>query len=435
MPQAIASSTPSVVSDPADEVPQIEKVVTEPQLPAADIGFTPWLQVLGGFFLMFNSWGILVSYGSFQAYYTSGGGITDEHNPSNIAWIGSVEALLTLLGAALAGKWFDAGYFRFLAIIGTFFTVFGLMMTSLATKYYQVMLAQGVVTGAGMALFCVTSVALPSTWFVAHRGLAVGIVSTGASVAGIIYPIMFHQLLPQVGFPWTVRIMGFLVLGTLMISIAVLRQRLPPKKRAGLLDWESFKQVEFALYTAGIFVSFLGFFNLLSYVQPWITAEDLDTKGLPAFYVLPIINAASIIGRTVPNYISDHIGPLNVQVPGSLIAGILVLCWLPVHSIGGLLTIGILYGIFSGTLISILPPAIASMTSDMTRFGARTGVIFAALAFGSLIGTPVTGALVQSQHGSYDGARIWSGVCLVAGSVLIFFSRMIKAHWALMVKV
>src|SRR6201996_9098122 len=233
MPQAIASSTPSVVSDPADEVPQIEKVATEPQLPVADIGFTPWLQVLGGFFLMFNSWGILVSYGSFQTYYTSGGGITDEHKPSNIAWIGSVEALLTLLGAALAGKWFDAGYFRILMVIGTFITVFGLMMTSLATKYYQVMLAQGIVTGAGMALFCVTSVALPSTWFVAHRGLAVGIVSTGASVAGIIYPIMFHQLIPQVGFPWTVRIMGFLVLGTLMISISVLRQRLPPKKRVG----------------------------------------------------------------------------------------------------------------------------------------------------------------------------------------------------------
>src|ERR1700761_1882680 len=233
MSQIVATSAESVTTDHTEDVPPTEKAITEPQLPATDVGFTPWLQVLGGFFLMFNSWGILVSYGSFQTYYTSGGGITDEHKPSNIAWIGSVEALLTLLGAALAGKWFDAGYFRLLAIIGTFFTVFGLMMTSLATKYYQVMLAQGVVTGAGMALFCVTSVALPSTWFVTHRGLAVGIVSTGASVAGIIYPIMFHQLIPQVGFPWTVRIMGFLVLGTLMISISVLRQRLPPKKRVG----------------------------------------------------------------------------------------------------------------------------------------------------------------------------------------------------------
>jgi hypothetical protein len=195
---------------------------------------------------MLNSWGIRVSYGVFRSYYTSGGGITDEWKPSNVAWIGSVEALLTLFGAAIAGKWLDAGYFRVLAIAGTFFTVFGLMMTSPATRYYQVMLAQGVVTGIGKAMFCVASVALPSTWFVAHRGLAVGIVSTGASVAGIIYPIMFHQLVPRVGFLWTVRIMGFLVLGTLMISIAVLRQCLPPKKRAGLVDWKAFKQAEFS---------------------------------------------------------------------------------------------------------------------------------------------------------------------------------------------
>jgi MFS family permease len=431
------STAPSSImaDDHSSKVLKTENGVEGLELPATDVGLTPWLQVLGGFFLMFNSWGILVSYGVFQTYYTSGGGITDEHKPSNIAWIGSIEALLCLFGAALAGKWVDAGYFRVLAIIGTFLTVLGLMMTSLATKYYQFMLAQGVLTGAGMAMFCVTSVALPSTWFVAHRGLAVGIVSTGASVAGIIYPIMFHQLIPQVGFPWTVRIMGFLVLGTLMISIAVLRQRLPPRKRTGLFDWDALKQLEFSLYTVGIFVSFLGFFNLLSFVGPWIAAEKLNTLGLPAFYVLPIINAASIIGRTVPNYIADSIGPLNVQVPGALIAGILVLCWLPVHTMGGLLTIGILYGIFSGALVSIPPTAIASMTADMTRFGARTGIVFAVMALGALIGTPVTGALVESQHGSYDGARIWSGTCLIAGSVLVFFSRMVKARWALMVKV
>jgi MFS family permease len=99
------------------------------------------------------------------------------------------------------------------------------------------------------------------------------------------------------------------------------------------------------------------------------------------------------------------------------------------------LTIGILYGAFSGSLVSIMPTAIATMTADMTRFGARTGIVFAAIAVGSLIGTPVTGALVESQHGGYDGARIWSGVCLIAGSLLIFISRMVKARWALIIKV
>jgi hypothetical protein len=88
-----------------------------------------------------------------------------------------------------------------------------------------------------------------------------------------------------------------------------------------------------------------------------------------------------------------------------------------------------------GALVSIPPTAVASMTADMTRFGSRLAIIFVAMAFGSLIGTPVTGTLVQSHNGSYDDARIWSGMCLIAGASLMFFSRMIKAHWGLMVRV
>jgi hypothetical protein len=75
------------------------------------------------------------------------------------------------------------------------------------------------------------------------------------------------------------------------------------------------------------------------------------------------------------------------------------------------------------------------MTADMTRFGSRTGLVFAVMAFGALVGTPVTGALMESQNGSYDGARTWSGVCSIAGSGLLLCSRMVRARWSLMVKV
>ena len=50
----------------------------------------------------------------------------------------------------------------------------------------------------------------------------------------------------------------------------------------------------------------------------------MDTHGLSPFYVLSILNAASIFGRGLPNYFSDIIGPLNVQFPAIVVSSILV---------------------------------------------------------------------------------------------------------------
>ena len=47
-------------------LPPLEKVPTISILPPPDVGFRPWLQVTGGFFLMFNTWGIVVAFGTFQ---------------------------------------------------------------------------------------------------------------------------------------------------------------------------------------------------------------------------------------------------------------------------------------------------------------------------------------------------------------------------------
>jgi MFS family permease len=408
----------------------LEKTPTLPILPPTDVGLVAWLQVLGGFFLMFNSWGIVVSYGTFQTYYTTGG-ITDQSNPSTIAWIGSIQVFLLLFGGAIGGKYFDAGYFRYMLWTGSFLVVFGLMMTSISTKYYQFMLAQGVCVGLGISMFLVPSVGLPGTWFHKRRGLAVGIVTTGSSTAGVIYPIMLHKLIAEIGFPWATRVLGFVALGTLTIPLAVMRQRLPPRKRGAIVEYQALRSPEFALYVIGIFITFLGFFTFYNFVEAWTIASHLDTKGLSVFYILPIVNAASALGRVIPNYISDYIGRLNVQVPAVIVAGILVLLWLPVNEIGALMTIAILYGFFSGALVGLPPATVASMTPDLTTLGGRLGVVFVAMSISSLIGSPVTGAIIQASNGSYDAARIWGGVTMVVGGLVLLLSRMVKAKWVI----
>ncbi|KAH8645392.1 MFS general substrate transporter [Xylariales sp. PMI_506] len=415
-------------------MPIIEKTLTNVVLPPTDVGLVPWLQVLGGFLLMFNSWGIVVSYGTFQSYYMDGG-LEDQSSESAIAWIGSLQAFLLLFGGALTGKLFDAGYFRHMIIIGTVIVTFGLMMVSLASRYYQFMLAQAITVGGGMGLLTVASMGIPVSWFSARRGIAVGIVSSGVSIGGIVYPIMLRDLIPRVGFPWAVRIIGFVALATLSVSIAVMRARVPPRvSSAPIIELRAMLEPAYAVFFFGFFFGFLGFFTFYNYVEAWAVAEHVDTKGLQLIYILPIVNAASVFGRILPGYLSDAIGPLNVQAPSMALAGVLMLCWLPTHTIGPLMTIAILYGFFSGTMIALGPVATASLTPDMSRFGSRLGMSLIAISLGSLIGNPVSGAIVQAQGGSYDGARIWSGVIMIAGGACVAIARVLKTGPKLMVK-
>lgn len=82
--------------------------------------------------------GILTTFGAFQEYYQTV--LMPEKSPSAISWVGSIEATLIPMVGMVSGPLVDSGYLRPLMVAGSFLTVFGLMMTSLATEYYQVSL-------------------------------------------------------------------------------------------------------------------------------------------------------------------------------------------------------------------------------------------------------------------------------------------------------
>lgn len=140
-------------------------------------------------------------------------------------------------------------------------------MTSLVKEYYQAVLAQGICIGLGIGCTLVPSVGIPGTWFVKHRGLAVGLVTCGSAVAGIVNPIMLERLFAKVGFPWAVRTMGFISLATLSVSITLMRQRLPPRKGGAIFEIKALREPEFVLYDAGMLATLLGFYVFFNFVQ------------------------------------------------------------------------------------------------------------------------------------------------------------------------
>lgn len=93
--------------------------------PPPNGGTKAWLQVLGAFFLNFNTWGLLNTFGTFQSEYSTG--LLRESSQSSIAWIGSLQAFLMLVIGVLCGRALDAGYFYVDITLGVFFEVFGMM--------------------------------------------------------------------------------------------------------------------------------------------------------------------------------------------------------------------------------------------------------------------------------------------------------------------
>jgi MFS family permease len=403
-------------------------------LPPVDQGLMAWLQVLAGALLMFNCWGIVLSFGTFEEYYTSGG-ISDQSSRSNIAWIGSIQAFMLMTVGSLFGKFIDAGHFRVFVAVGTFLIVFGMMMTSLATKYYQFILAQGLCVGAGMACFLIPSVAIPATWFHKRRGLALGIITTGSTVGGVIYPIVLFKTVPQVGLPWATRIFGFIALATLLIPNFVLRQRILPKKRKALIEYRALKEPVFALLFASLFTTFLGLLVFYHFIVLWAQESGINMHGLPTFYLLPILNAASCVGRLFPSHLTDYVGVLNVQIPGMFFSAIMVLLWIPAKSVASVLVVVVLYGFFSGVVAALPPVAVASLTEDFSTLGGRLGIVFGGMGISSLIGSPVSGAIVQLWGGNYNGARIYAGIVLLAGCAMLTVGRFIHTKGKLIVKV
>jgi hypothetical protein len=125
--------------------------------------------------------GIANTFGAYQTFYE--GDLLKNQTPSQISWIGSIQAfLLALVGGLGTGKIFDAGYVRALVLVGSILVVFGMMMTSICKEYWQVILAQGIVVGVGMGCMFLPSVGVMPQYFKHKRAFATGIAASGSSL-------------------------------------------------------------------------------------------------------------------------------------------------------------------------------------------------------------------------------------------------------------
>ncbi|KAJ6013847.1 hypothetical protein N7540_008438 [Penicillium herquei] len=417
------SSIPDPVVDSDNSTTENQTPEKSPVPPPPNGGLNAWLQVAAAFFLFFNSWGLVNTFGVFQTYYEET--LLSAYSASSISWIGTVQGFLLLLAGVIVGPAFDKGHLKSLLTIGLFLVVFGLMMTSLSKEYYQVFLAHGVVVGIGCAFLFLPSIAVVATYFSSRRALATGITAAGGSIGSVIYPIVFHKLIGPVGFGWTTRIIAFIALAGTTFSLAIMRQRLPPPQKArSLIDLSAFKELPFVLLCFALFFSFTGLYFPFFYL-PSFFSDYLHANSNISFYIISVLNAASVVGRITPGLIADRIGSLNTVMPVNLIATIMAFAWMGIHNEAGAIVFACIYGFASGAIVSLPTTILLRLSPNLAIVGTRMGMAFTCAGLGLLIGNPIAGALLNLEKAMFWKAQLFCAIMVVTGLAFFIWLRLL----------
>ncbi|CCM00176.1 uncharacterized protein FIBRA_02204 [Fibroporia radiculosa] len=404
-----------------------------PSVPQAPVfqegGWRGWTTVAGAWLVQFCGFGYSTSFGVYQAYYTQTY-ITNETS-STISWIGSVNAFLVIGFGLVSGRLFDKGYFYYLMIGGSILYSFCIFMLSLTkpNQFYQVFLTQGIGMGLAAGTLYIPSVAVVSHYFQKKRALAMTIVASGSSFGAVIHPIMLNNLLSSsIGFGTSVRASAGLISGCLLIACCMMHPRLPPPRQhiSYVQAAKKFsKDSAYVCTTMGLAIFSIGYYFPLFYLQ-----LDASLHGLSntfSFYSIVIMNGCSFVGRLTPGFFAHRLGIANMICVATFCCSVLVFGMIGLKSVASVVVLGIIYGFFAGVYIALMGPLMVVLTDNVAELGVRMGIAFAFSGVGSLIGTPISGALLTNNYIWWRPA-VFSGAVAMVGAVFFAAMRVILFH-------
>ncbi|PYH45998.1 MCT family MFS transporter [Aspergillus saccharolyticus JOP 1030-1] len=400
------------------DVEKTEPIVSADHAAAPDGGLQAWLVAGGSACIIFSCLGFANSFGVFEEYYAANQ--LRNESTSSIAWIGSVCTFLQFAAGGLGGPLFDrygAWVIRPAAVV----YIVAMMMTSLCSKYWQFMLAQGVLLGTAMAFLQLPAMAATAQYFDKKKAAALGLIISGSSIGGVVFPIALSKMLnsSSLGFGWSVRVMGFVIIPLMGFACMVVKPRLPPRTTSFFIP-EAFTQARFDLIVAAFFFMFIGLFTPLFYLPTYAVTQGVDATL--ASYLLAILNAASTFGRIIPGILADKYGRMNMFALGGIATGVISLCMTKAQSTAGLAVYAVFIGFASGTIISGATAALTLCVKDARDSGTYLGMGIAASSVAALIGPPVIGALFD-HYGGFLQASIFSGVLSLAGGCIAFAAK------------
>ncbi|XRM37418.1 hypothetical protein ABZX51_000895 [Aspergillus tubingensis] len=395
-------------------------------------GWRAWLVVLGAWCAIFPTMGIMNLYGLLEDWLA-------EHqlhgySKASISWIFSLWLFFFYLGGIQIGPIFDAHGVRYLLVPGCIGMTLSMMFLSVSHAYYQFILGFSILGGLSASAVYTPSAACITHWFLKKRGLATGIATTGGGIGGIIFTNVFGILSNNIGFPWTIRILGFIFLASLMVSLLTLEARLPPSPSAGSkIDIRALKEPVFTMTSIAVIFAEIGLIVLVTYYPSY--AQSHGITGALSYQLMTIMSATSIFGRVIPGVLADILGRFNVMFGTCAICTILSFgLWFTAgNDRACILAFAALIGFWSGPAISLTPVCVAQI-SKTESYGKRFGTTIALMAFALLVAIPVAGEILKGQNRGtveteYSGLIGFCGAAYAGACLFLFLAKGASVGW------
>ena len=333
--------------------------------------------------------------------------------------------------APLAGRAADRLPIRWLVLTGGLFYAVGLALSAYAQALWQIGIVFSVTIVVGLLLAgAITAQTITARWFDHNTGTALGIVSTGTSIGGLLLPLLIVYL--QSSFGWREANLWLAGLVLLVIAPGCLFIRDNPQPGGTQPDpnpasaaaanvphhpaW-TFRGVlsTWSFWSMALCFSVLSaiFIAIQQNLAPLALDNDIDALAVST--VVAVMAFVMIGAKLLFGFLADRIDiRILYLIAGTALAVALLLLSLSEITYFVLLTIAVLAGVATA---SSMPLSATIIRRDFgpLAFGRVKGLMYTVLAC-SAIGPWVAGTIYDST-GSYDTAWLVLGLLLVPAAI------------------
>jgi MFS family permease len=262
----------------------------------------------------------------------------------------------TYIGAAVGGilaGWLAGRIgFRPVVLFGAVMLAAGLYVSTLS-GLSELYVGHGVLMGLlGSACMLSPLVTYVSLWFDRNRGSAVALISSGQSIAGTLWPVLFDYAIEQYGWRQTMVMYGlFAVVAIALLAVAFLRQPpaiVPASAHAGTLPHQSSHLVMIVLMAA-VFFCCVPMNMPIQHIVAF--CGDLGISSQRGALMLSVMLGAAFLARQFWGYVADRIGGLKTLIWASIAQALALTGLLATQNEVALMAISAAFGFgFSGLL-------------------------------------------------------------------------------------
>ena len=271
-----------------------------------------------------------------------------------------------------------------------------------------------------------------STWFVANRGLALGIMLIGTSAAAMVVPRIAVAAIQ--GYGWRAMFPALALLPLLValpVTVAWFRDPRPDEqpesvitadgKLVGLTLGQAVRTRQFWLLWSSIFLVALAYGGVFIHMPPIM--KDHGIAAATAAAVMGMVGIGLLAGRIVVGVLLDRVwGPL-VAFPALCLPAIGCYLLMGTGQDYALLTLAAFLFGFVGGAESDLIAFLAARYFGMAHFGRIYGMLYMPFGLCSAI-SPVLYGIVRDRLGSYDPIlSVAAFVFVIGGALLLLLGR------------